>query len=195
MASSTSNVWVIDDDRSIRWVLERALEQAGMTTMTFDNGDAMLQRLSREQPDVIISDIRMPGIDGIALLERVHHDLPKLPVIIMTAHSDLESAVSSYQSGAFDYLPKPFDVDDAMAMVRRAVTHAREQKSDHVPEEVGPTEIIGQAPAMQEVFRAIGRLSHSNVTVLINGESGSGKELVARALHRHSPRAGTRSLH
>ena len=191
MASSTSNVWVIDDDRSIRWVLERALEQAGMTTMTFDNGDAMLQRLSREQPDVIISDIRMPGIDGIALLERVHHDLPKLPVIIMTAHSDLESAVSSYQSGAFDYLPKPFDVDDAMAMVRRAVTHAREQKSDHVPEEVGPTEIIGQAPAMQEVFRAIGRLSHSNVTVLINGESGSGKELVARALHRHSPRAAT----
>ena len=128
MASSNSNVWVVDDDRSIRWVLERALEQAGMTTMTFDNGDAMLQRLSREQPDVIISDIRMPGIDGIALLERVHHDLPKLPVIIMTAHSDLESAVSSYQSGAFDYLPKPFDVDDAMAMVRRAVTHAREQK-------------------------------------------------------------------
>ena len=133
MASSSSNVWVIDDDRSIRWVLERALEQAGMTTMTFDNGDAMLQRLSREQPDVIISDIRMPGIDGIALLERVHHDLPKLPVIIMTAHSDLESAVSSYQSGAFDYLPKPFDVDDAMAMVRRAVTHAHEQKSEHDP--------------------------------------------------------------
>jgi two-component system nitrogen regulation response regulator GlnG len=191
MASSSSNVWVIDDDRSIRWVLERALEQAGMTTMTFDNGDAMLQRLSREQPDVIISDIRMPGIDGIALLERVHHDLPKLPVIIMTAHSDLESAVSSYQSGAFDYLPKPFDVDDAMAMVRRAVTHAREQKSEQIQEEVGPTEIIGQAPAMQEVFRAIGRLSHSNVTVLINGESGSGKELVARALHRHSPRAAT----
>ena len=119
--------WVVDDDRSIRWVLERALEQAGMTTMSFDNGDAMLQRLTREQPDVIISDIRMPGIDGIALLERVHHDLPKVPVIIMTAHSDLESAVSSYQSGAFDYLPKPFDVDDAMAMVRRAVTHAHEQ--------------------------------------------------------------------
>jgi len=188
---ANSNVWVVDDDRSIRWVLERALEQAGMTAMSFDNGDAMLQRLTREQPDVIISDIRMPGIDGIALLERVHHDLPKVPVIIMTAHSDLESAVSSYQSGAFDYLPKPFDVDDAMAMVRRAVTHAHEQRSETVPEEVGPTEIIGQAPAMQEVFRAIGRLSHSNVTVLINGESGSGKELVARALHRHSPRAAT----
>jgi len=186
---ASSNVWVVDDDRSIRWVLERALEQAGMTTMSFDSGDALLQRLTRERPDVIISDIRMPGTDGIAMLERVHHDLPDLPVIIMTAHSDLESAVSSYQSGAFDYLPKPFDVDDAMAMVRRAVTHSREQRSEQVHEEVGPTEIIGQAPAMQEVFRAIGRLSHSNVTVLINGESGSGKELVARALHRHSPRA------
>ncbi len=186
---ANSNVWIVDDDRSIRWVLERALEQAGMTAMTFDNGDAMLQRLDRERPDVIISDIRMPGIDGIALLERVHHDAPTLPVIIMTAHSDLESAVNSYQTGAFDYLPKPFDVDDAMAMVRRAVTHAREQRTEPTSDDAGPTEIIGQAPAMQEVFRAIGRLSHSNVTVLINGESGSGKELVARALHRHSPRA------
>ncbi len=187
---ANNNVWVVDDDRSIRWVLERALEQAGMTTLSFDNGDAMLQRLAREQPDVIITDIRMPGIDGIDLLKKVHHDLPQLPVIIMTAHSDLESAVSSYQTGAFDYLPKPFDVDDAMAMVRRAVTHAHEQQgSEPVQEDVGPTEIIGQAPAMQEVFRAIGRLSNSNVTVLINGESGSGKELVARALHRHSPRA------
>jgi len=186
---ANDNVWVVDDDRSIRWVLERALEQAGLTTMSFESGDAMLQRLTREQPDVIISDIRMPGIDGIALLERVHKDLPALPIIIMTAHSDLESAVSSYQTGAFDYLPKPFDVDDAMAMVRRAVTHSREQRSEPVPDDVQPTEIIGHAPAMQEVFRAIGRLSNSNVTVLINGESGSGKELVARALHRHSPRA------
>jgi two-component system, NtrC family, nitrogen regulation response regulator GlnG len=185
----SSNVWVVDDDRSIRWVLERALEQAGMTPVSFDSGDAMLQRLAREQPDAIISDIRMPGIDGIDLLTRVHHDLPSLPVIIMTAHSDLESAVSSYQSGAFDYLPKPFDVDDAVAMVRRAVTHAREQRAEPAQEDVAPTEIIGQAPAMQEVFRAIGRLSHSNITVLINGESGTGKELVAHALHRHSPRA------
>jgi two-component system, NtrC family, nitrogen regulation response regulator GlnG len=186
---ASNNVWVVDDDRSIRWVLERALEQAGMTPVSFDSGDAMLQRLAREQPDAIISDIRMPGIDGIDLLTRVHHDLPNLPIIIMTAHSDLESAVSSYQSGAFDYLPKPFDVDDAVAMVRRAVTHAREQRAEPAQEDVPPTEIIGQAPAMQEVFRAIGRLSHSNITVLINGESGTGKELVAHALHRHSPRA------
>ncbi|MCX7065540.1 MAG: response regulator, partial [Proteobacteria bacterium] len=171
---ANDNVWVVDDDRSIRWVLERALEQAGLTTMSFESGDAMLQRLTREQPDVIISDIRMPGIDGIALLERVHKDLPALPIIIMTAHSDLESAVSSYQTGAFDYLPKPFDVDDAMAMVRRAVTHSREQRSEPVADDIQPTEIIGHAPAMQEVFRAIGRLSNSNVTVLINGESGSG---------------------
>jgi two-component system nitrogen regulation response regulator GlnG len=185
----SNNVWVVDDDRSIRWVLERALEQAGMNSVSFDSGDAMLARLSREQPDAIISDIRMPGIDGIDLLTRVHEQLPSLPVIIMTAHSDLESAVASYQSGAFDYLPKPFDVDDAIAMVRRAVTHAQEQRSEPSPEESGPTEIIGQAPAMQEVFRAIGRLSHSNITVLINGESGTGKELVAHALHRHSPRA------
>ena len=185
-----NNVWVVDDDRSIRWVLERALEQAGMAPVSFDSGDAMLQRLAREQPDAIITDIRMPGIDGIDLLTRVHDDLPTLPVIIMTAHSDLESAVSSYQSGAFDYLPKPFDVDDAVAMVRRAVTHAREQRADTQEEDVGQTEIIGHAPAMQEVFRAIGRLSHSNITVLINGESGTGKELVAHALHKHSPRAG-----
>ncbi len=188
MANDT--VWVVDDDRSIRWVLARALEQAQITSVTFDSGDAMLQQLAREQPDAIISDIRMPGVDGIDLLARVHERLPALPVIIMTAHSDLESAVNSYQSGAFDYLPKPFDVDEAVAMVRRAVTHSREQRPAAAIEDAAPTEIIGQAPAMQEVFRAIGRLSHSNITVLINGESGTGKELVAQALHRHSPRAG-----
>jgi len=186
----SDHVWVVDDDRSIRWVLERALEQEGLKPMSFDSGDSMLTRLKREQPDAIISDIRMPGLDGLDLLRRVHDDFPALPIIIMTAHSDLDSAVSSYQSGAFDYLPKPFDVDDAVAMVKRAVNHAHEQRAEpslHL--DAGPTEIIGQAPAMQEVFRAIGRLSHSNITVLINGESGTGKELVARALHRHSPRA------
>jgi two-component system nitrogen regulation response regulator GlnG len=186
-----SSVWVVDDDRSIRWVLERALEQEGLAPVSFENADSVLSRLKRDRPDAIISDIRMPGRDGIELLQHVHEEYPELPVIIMTAHSDLDSAVSSYQSGAFDYLPKPFDVDDAVAMVKRAVSHAHDQRNDAVVEaDVVATEIIGQAPAMQEVFRAIGRLSHSNITVLINGESGTGKELVARALHRHSPRSG-----
>jgi two-component system nitrogen regulation response regulator GlnG len=183
-------VWVIDDDRSIRWVLEKALEQEGIDSQTFESGASALQRLRNEQPDAIISDIRMPGIDGLELLERLHTERPEMPVIIMTAHSDLDSAVSSYQSGAFEYLPKPFDVDEAVAVVKRAVAHAHEQKATvETAEEPLPTEIIGQAPAMQEVFRAIGRLSHSNITVLINGESGTGKELVARALHNHSPRS------
>ncbi|HSG89847.1 MAG TPA: nitrogen regulation protein NR(I) [Pseudomonadales bacterium] len=185
------SVWVIDDDRSIRWVLEKALEQEGIASQTFENGASALQRLRSESPDAIISDIRMPGMDGLELLERLHSDYPDLPVIIMTAHSDLDSAVSSYQSGAFEYLPKPFDVDDAVAVVKRAVAHAHEKRSTwEEVEEPPPAEIIGQAPAMQEVFRAIGRLSNSNITVLINGESGTGKELVAQALHRHSPRAG-----
>ena len=187
----TDRVWVIDDDRSIRWVLEKALEQEGIRPQVFESGTAALSRLRSEAPDAIVSDIRMPGIDGLELLERLHAERPEIPVIIMTAHSDLESAVSSYQSGAFEYLPKPFDVDDAVAVVKRAIAHAREQRASYeIEEEPAPTEIIGQAPAMQEVFRAIGRLSHSHITVLINGESGTGKELVARALHRHSPRAG-----
>jgi len=191
---STSTVaWIIDDDRSIRWVLDRALTQAGLRTRSFDNGDNIMRQLEHEQPDVIISDIRMPGIDGLSLLARITESHPGLPVIIMTAHSDLESAVSSYQTGAFDYLPKPFDLDDAVALVRRAAGHSRERraKTDSVHEKTaGSAEIIGEAPAMQEVFRAIGRLSHSNITVLINGESGTGKELVAQALHNHSPRTG-----
>ena len=182
-------IWVIDDDRSIRWVHERALEQEGMAPQSFENGAAALNRLQSELPEAIISDIRMPGIDGLSLLERLRVEHPEIPVIIMTAHSDLESAVTSYQSGAFEYLPKPFDVDDAVAVAKRAIAHAHEQKAAlPAAEEPPPTEIIGQAPAMQEVFRAIGRLSHSNITVLINGESGTGKELVAHALHRHSPR-------
>jgi two-component system nitrogen regulation response regulator GlnG len=187
-----ANVWIIDDDRSIRWVLERALTQAGMQPRVFENGEGILEQLDREQPEAIISDIRMPGIDGIALLSHIVDAHPDLPVIIMTAHSDLESAVTSYQTGAFEYLPKPFDVDEAIALAKRAVAHSHERRATAEPTaETRPenTEIIGEAPAMQEVFRAIGRLSHSNITVLINGESGTGKELVAQALHNHSPRA------
>ncbi|MBF7728578.1 nitrogen regulation protein NR(I) [Pseudomonas sp. N040] len=188
--SRSESVWVVDDDRSIRWVLEKALQQEGMEPQTFDNANSLLSRLETQQPDVIISDIRMPGPSGLDLLARLREKFPRLPVIIMTAHSDLDSAVASYQGGAFEYLPKPFDVDEAITLVKRACQHAREQQSGAVPAEPATTpEIIGEAPAMQEVFRAIGRLSHSNITVLINGESGTGKELVAHALHRHSPRA------
>ena len=190
--SRTETVWIVDDDRSIRWVLEKALQQEGLTTVSFENADSVMQRLSRQQPDVIISDIRMPGSSGLDLLARLREQYPRLPVIIMTAHSDLDSAVASYQGGAFEYLPKPFDVDEAVSLVKRALQHAQEQQSLAAPAEVTRTpEIIGEAPAMQEVFRAIGRLSHSNITVLINGESGTGKELVAHALHRHSPRASS----
>ena len=189
--SQAANVWIVDDDRSIRWVLEKALQQDGMQPVCFDNADSALLRLRRQQrPDVLISDIRMPGSSGLELLASIRELHPGLPVIIMTAHSDLESAVASYQGGAFEYLPKPFDVDEAVALVRRALAHSNEQEA--VSPGVGlahTPEIIGEAPAMQEVFRAIGRLSHSNITVLINGESGTGKELVAHALHRHSPRA------
>ena len=185
-----ANIWVVDDDRSIRWVLERALEQAGFTTRSFARGDAVLQHIETAQPDAIVSDIRMPGADGFELLASIKESHPTVPIIIMTAHSDLEVAVSSYQGGAFEYLPKPFDVDDAVATVRRAVAHHREAEATEAPPEESPAaEIIGQAPAMQEVFRAIGRLAQSNITVLIQGESGTGKELVARALHRHSPRS------
>lgn len=190
--SRPANVWIIDDDRSIRWVLERALTQSGMQPRVFENGDSVLAHLDQELPDAIISDIRMPGIDGISLLSRIVERHPDVPVIIMTAHSDLESAVTSYQTGAFEYLPKPFDVDDAVALVKRAVAHSHERRATAEPAPDNCTrtaEIIGEAPAMQEVFRAIGRLSHSNITVLINGESGTGKELVAQALHNHSPRA------
>ncbi len=186
------NVWIIDDDKSIRWVLERALSQAGLHAQAFDSGEGIIARLEHERPDAIVSDIRMPGVDGITLLSRIVALHPDIPVIIMTAHSDLDSAVTSYQTGAFEYLPKPFDVDEAVALVKRAIAHSHEQRASAEPhvEEVGKsTEIIGEAPAMQEVFRAIGRLSNSNITVLINGESGTGKELVAQALHNHSPRA------
>ncbi|NCE83019.1 nitrogen regulation protein NR(I) [Pseudomonas sp. Q1] len=190
--SRSETVWIVDDDRSIRWVLEKALQQEGMATQSFDSADGVMSHLARQQPDVIISDIRMPGASGLDLLARIREQHPRLPVIIMTAHSDLDSAVASYQGGAFEYLPKPFDVDEAVALVKRANQHAQEQQNQEAPPTLTRTpEIIGEAPAMQEVFRAIGRLSHSNITVLINGESGTGKELVAHALHRHSPRAAS----
>ena len=187
-----AKVWVVDDDSSIRWVLERALNQAGIDNESFADGDQLLQRIEFEQPDVIISDIRMPGTDGLALLTRLHESHPDMPVIITTAHSDLDSAVESYQRGAFEYLPKPFDLDEVIAITERALAQAQEKNQlTPEPEELPQTEIIGEAPAMQEVFRAIGRLAHSNITVLINGESGTGKELVAHALHRHSPRSAS----
>jgi two-component system nitrogen regulation response regulator GlnG len=183
------HVWVIDDDRSIRWVLERALSQAGMDVRSFEEGGSVMAALEREQPDALLTDVRMPGIDGIELLEQVRRRFPDLPVIIMTAHSDLDSAVAAYQGGAFEYLPKPFDVDEAVELVRRAVQHRRSEAEAPVEPVTEAPEIIGEAPAMQEVFRAIGRLARSHITVLINGETGTGKELVAHALHRHSPRA------
>jgi two-component system nitrogen regulation response regulator GlnG len=187
---SQAKVWVVDDDSSIRWVLERALNQAEIGNESFEDADSLIARLALEQPDVIISDIRMPGTDGLELLSMISESYPELPVIITTAHSDLDSAVASYQRGAFEYLPKPFDLDEVIAITERALAHTLEKRGSAPPQEELPqTEIIGEAPAMQEVFRAIGRLAHSNITVLINGESGTGKELVARALHRHSPRA------
>jgi two-component system nitrogen regulation response regulator GlnG len=197
MIDEQIQLWVIDDDRSIRWVLEKAFEKEGLNVTTFENGDSALKQLEKEQPTAILSDVRMPGTDGLDLLKIFQTKYPHIPVIIMTAHSDLDSAVAAYQGGAFEYLPKPFDVDEAVAVTRRAVAHSHEinQPSKKPPiNEPESTEIIGEAPAMQEVFRAIGRLSQSNITVLINGESGTGKELVAHALHRHSPRKANRFI-
>ncbi len=189
--SAKAIAWIVDDDRSIRWVLQKALEAVDITVKAFESGDLVLEQLKRgtdTPPDVLVSDIRMPGLDGLQLLAEIQRKQPDLPVIIMTAYSDLDSAVSVYEGGAFEYLPKPFDVDEAVDLVQRAVTHHRQQHNNPAGEMNIGSEIIGEAPAMQEVFRAIGRLARSNITVLINGESGTGKELVAHALHKHSPR-------
>jgi len=181
-------IWIVDDDRSIRWVLEKALARENLPCKAFGVAQDVLKELEHDSPQVLVSDIRMPGMNGIELLRAVKRMHPALPVIIMTAFSDLESAVSAFQGGAFEYLPKPFDVDKAVELIRRAVDESeRESRTDEAPTEV--PEILGQAPSMQEVFRAIGRLSQSTVTVLLTGESGSGKEVVARALHKHSQRA------
>lgn len=189
--NSAPRIWIIDDDDSIRWVLERALERANFTVQGFESADNAWKALGElPAPDTILADIRMPGLNGLDFLAKLREKPDAPPVIIMTAFSDLDSAVSAYQAGAFEYLPKPFDLDEAINLVRRALLarddHQGGKPTAH-PAKI-PT-IIGEAPAMQEMFRAIGRLSRSNITVLINGESGTGKELVARALHQHSPRA------
>ncbi|MEM6986233.1 MAG: sigma 54-interacting transcriptional regulator, partial [Pseudomonadota bacterium] len=191
---SADTVWVVDDDRSIRWVLSRALEKAEISVRTFEHGEDVIDQLdsSSARPDAIITDVRMPGMDGISFMRTVQSMHNDLPVIVMTAHSDLDTAVNAYEGGAFDYLPKPFDIDAAVELAQRAAAHGRNSRQPSGFEDASSgvlPGIIGAASAMQDVFRAIGRLSRSNVTVLINGESGTGKELIARALHRHSPRA------
>jgi two-component system nitrogen regulation response regulator GlnG len=184
-----NTVWIVDDDASIRFVLERALERSGFIVKSYERGDAVLEALGRRTPDVLVTDIRMPGMSGLDLLGEVRERAPRLPVIVMTAHTDLDAAVASYQGGAFEYLPKPFDVDEAVRLVARAAEQHSQDSAAAEPGAARLPDILGEAPAMQEVFRAIGRLAHSNVNVLITGESGTGKELVARALHRHGPRA------
>ena len=181
-------IWVVDDDESIRWVLSRALKKHNFDVEMFVDGESVLSALEKSVPAVLITDIRMPGISGTDLAKQVSNDHPELPIIIMTAHTDLDSALASYKSGAFEYLPKPFDIDEALAIIESAMNqHAQEVES--VIEPIKTASMIGEAPAMQEVFRAIGRLAKSNINVLIWGESGTGKELVASALHQFSPRA------
>lgn len=182
--------WIVDDDHAIRWVLERTLKTENIEHSSFPDAECLWQQLLIEQPEIIISDVRMPGIDGLELMQKIHQRYPLIPIIIMTAHSDLDSAVNAYQSGAFEYLPKPFDIHEATALIKRALNHSKELKQQKKPnlQPISTPEIIGEAPAMQEVFRVIGRLSRSSMSVLINGQSGTGKELVAHALHKHSPR-------
>ena len=189
MNSRPVTAWIVDDDQSVRWVLEKALKQADMETRSFERAEHLLEALGDGPPDVLITDVRMPGMSGLTLLERLRASYPDLPIIVITAHSDLENAVAAYQGGAFEYLPKPFDIDEATELVRKAARlngHAAQDTDEPVG---AMASMIGQAPAMQEVFRSIGRLAGSSMTVLITGESGTGKELVARALHDHSPRA------
>ena len=188
MRKAMKPIWIVDDDKSIRWVLEKALARENIPCRLFASAREAIEALAEDAPQVLVSDIRMPGASGLELLSAIKEKHPGLPVIIMTAYSDLESAVAAFQGGAFEYLPKPFDVDNAIELIRRAIEESmREVAAEEEPQ--ATPEILGAAPAMQEVFRAIGRLAQSHATVLINGESGSGKELVARALHRHSPRA------
>ena len=190
----TGIVWIVDDDSSIRFVLDRALSAEGWTCRTFSDGESVLKAIEEEEPEAIISDIRMPGIDGLEMLQEIHKRHHDVPVIITTAHSDLSSAVNSYQSGSFEYLPKPFDIDEAISIVKKAIAQHQEKKIDieknsDEESEIKNMEILGESPAMQEVFRAIGRLSRSSISVLINGQSGTGKELVAHHLHEKSDRS------
>jgi len=189
MNDTPLQAWVVDDDASVRWVLDKALAGAGIATRSFDGAESFLAALGPERPDVVITDMRMPGVDGLALMRRLEAQGLALPVIVITAHTDLDSAVAAYRAGAFEYLPKPFDVDEAVALVWRAARTAGRLQDRTVLREPVIPQMIGQAPAMQEVFRTIGRLSRSSMNVLITGESGTGKELVARALHQHSPRS------
>ena len=189
MNTAPLRVWLVDDDASIRWVLERALRNASMAPRAFESAEQALAALRNDVPDVLVTDVRMSGQSGLELLKRVQESHPDLPVIVMTAHSDLGSAVSAYESGAFEYLAKPFDIDQAVDLVRRAA-QAAVRSTIAASSNASIPELLGQAPAMQQVFRAIGRLSRSSVNVLVTGESGTGKELAARALHEHSPRAG-----
>ncbi len=189
MSAEPLRVWLVDDDASIRWVLERALRNGGMLPTAFEAAEPVLTALRTAAPDVLITDVRMMGQSGIELLKRVHASHPELPVIVMTAHSDLGTTVSAYESGAFEYLPKPFDIDHAVDLVRRAAQSGARTASGAGTRSVAMPPLLGRAPAMQQVFRAIGRLAKSSVNVLVTGESGTGKELVARALHEHSPRA------
>jgi two-component system nitrogen regulation response regulator GlnG len=188
-ADKQSVVWIVDDDSSIRWVLEKALQEDGIQTRSFDRAEGLLDAFAEQQPDVLITDIRMPGMDGIEMMRHLGLEESGLPVIVMTAHADLDSAVAAFKNGAFEYLPKPFDIDLAVSLVRRAF-QANEPEATREQTTISTiSSMIGQAPAMQDVFRTIGRLSRSSMNVLITGESGTGKELVARALHEHSPRA------
>jgi len=190
MTDNDPEIWVVDDEQSVRWVLEKALRQANMRSRSFERGEHLLEALGNSVPDVLITDVRMPGMDGLTLLDRLSSMCPDLPVIVITAHSDLESAVAAYRGGAFEYPPKPFDVDEVIDLVRKA-TRDKGNIPDNGDETGDIPSLLGKAPAMQEVFRTIGRLARSSMTVMITGESGTGKELVARALHEHSPRAGT----
>ncbi|MBT4261225.1 MAG: nitrogen regulation protein NR(I), partial [Thiotrichales bacterium] len=190
-----ASVWVVDDDSSIRWVLEKLFQKAEISVQLFSSGDAMLQEFTQNSPDLIITDIRMPGIDGVNLLKEIQRQQPELPVIIMTAHSNMESAVASYEGGAFEYLPKPFDIDEMLNLAKRALEKsissklkASQNSAQDIQNNSRASELIGESAAMQDLFRTIGRLSNSSMSVLISGASGSGKERVAQALHNHSPR-------
>jgi len=190
MAERRLQVWVVDDDQSLRWVLEKALRQADMDGRSFERAEHLLEAIAHGEPDVLITDVRMPGMSGLTLLKRLRSTCPNLPIIVITAHSDLDNAVAAYKGGAFEYLPKPFDIDEAIDLVRKAARRNGPMAPDERRGGQAIPSLIGQAPAMQEVFRSIGRLAGTSMTVLITGESGTGKELIARALHEHSPRAG-----
>ena len=182
------NIWILDDDKSIRWVFEKALEKANLPFKTFSNSNEAINQFNHEKPSVIVSDIRMPGESGIVFLSKVKDKFPEIPIIIMTAYSDLDTAVSAFQKGAFEYIAKPFDIDKTLEVIKQALSESASSQSESNENSENIPDIIGKSPAMQDVFRAIGKLSQSNATVLINGESGSGKELVAQAIHKNSQR-------